>query len=122
MKRACWDPCSSELQDISRDKEKRAPRQPHDRVEPERKKVGTLDAVLISEPSRPALCETISAVDGSGRVRLERDLGGLATFRAHRVVHLARASVVAASSAASLFVHLLPTIRSPTGAGCLAHR
>src|SRR5438034_7283275 len=74
----------------------------------------------ISEPSRPALCETISAVDGSGRVRFERDLGGLAAVRAHRVVHCTRASVVtaaasAASSAASLFVHSLPTIRSLVG-------
>src|SRR6266571_8331799 len=74
----------------------------------------------ISEPSRPALCETISAVDGSGRVRFERDLGGLAAVRAHRVVHRTRASVVtaaasAASSAASLFVHSLPTIRSLVG-------
>src|SRR6266511_3301665 len=74
----------------------------------------------ISEPSRPALCETISAVDGSGRVRFERDLGGLAAVRAHRVVHCTRASVVtaasaSASSAASLFVHSLPTIRSLMG-------
>src|SRR6266700_7709680 len=74
----------------------------------------------ISEPSRPALCETISAVDGSGRVRFERDLGGLAAVRAHRVVHGTRASVVtaasdSASSAASLFVHSLPTIRSLMG-------
>src|SRR6266511_759454 len=73
----------------------------------------------ISEPSRPALCETISAVDGSGRVRFERDLGGLAAVRAHRVVHGTRASVVtaaaSASSSAALFVHSLPTIRSLVG-------
>src|SRR5207245_7640747 len=69
----------------------------------------------ILEPSRPALCETISAVDRPCWVRFERDLRGLATVRAHRIKHLTRAAVVAASaaasSAASVFVHLLPTVR-----------
>src|SRR5207249_7769190 len=67
------------------------------------------------EPSRPALCETISAVDGPRGVRLKRNLRGLATIRAHRVIHLTRATVVAASSAASVFVHSLPTIRTLEG-------
>src|SRR5207245_6688350 len=61
------------------------------------------------------------------RVRFERDLGGVATIRAHRVVHLTRASVIAsaaASSAASVFVHSLPTVRALAGSdtplrGCL---
>src|SRR5213078_1798942 len=66
-------------------------------------------------PSRPALCETISAVDGPRGVRLKRNLRGLATVRAHRVIHLTRATVVAASSAASVFVHSLPTIRTLGG-------
>src|SRR6058998_514590 len=68
----------------------------------------------ILEPSRPALCETISAVDRPRRVRFKRNLRGLATVRAHRIKHLTRAAVVAASasSAASVFVHLLPTVRS----------
>src|SRR5256712_8087402 len=70
----------------------------------------------ILEPSRPALCETISAVDRPCRVRFERDLRGLATVRAHRIKHLTRASVVAASaassSAASVFVPLLTAVRS----------
>src|SRR5207247_10983710 len=67
--------------------------------------------------SRPALGETISAVDGPRRVRLKRDLRGLATVRAHRVVHLTRSAVVAASasSSASVFVHSLPTIRTLQG-------
>src|SRR3989454_11965886 len=70
----------------------------------------------ILEPSRPALCETIAAVDGPRRVRFKRDLRGLATVRAHRVIHLTRATVVAAaSSAASVFVHSLPTIRTLVG-------
>src|SRR5256885_1296258 len=66
--------------------------------------------------SRPALCETIAAIDGPRRVRFKRDLRGLATVRAHRVIHLTRATVVAAaSSAASVFVHSLPTIRTLEG-------
>src|SRR3989475_6769277 len=68
----------------------------------------------ILEPSRPALCETISAVDRPRRVRFKRNLRGLATVRAHRIKHLTRAAVVAAasaSSAASVFVHSLPTVR-----------
>src|SRR2546426_6525617 len=69
----------------------------------------------ILEPSRPALCETISAVDGPRGVRLKRNLRGLATVRAHRIIHLTRATVVAASSAASVFVHSLPTIRTLVG-------
>src|SRR5207249_4613633 len=67
------------------------------------------------EPSRPALCETISAVDGPRGVRLKRDLRGLATVRAHRVIHLTRAAVEAASSSASVFVHSLPTIQALQG-------
>src|SRR5437899_12549452 len=69
----------------------------------------------ILEPSRPALCETISAVDRPRGVRFKRNLRGLATVRAHRIKHLTRAAVVAAasaSSAASVFVHSLPTVRS----------
>jgi hypothetical protein len=101
------------------DKEKTgAPRQPHDRVELERKRVRTLCCRSRLEPSRPALCETISAIDGPRWVRFERDLRGLATVRAHRVVHCTRAPVVAAAtapSAASVFVHSLPTIRSLQG-------
>src|SRR5436309_6453053 len=72
----------------------------------------------ILEPSRPALCETISAVDRPRRVRFKRNLRGLATVRAHRIKHLTRAAVVAAasaSSAASVFVHLLPTVRPLVG-------
>src|SRR5207244_6419457 len=67
----------------------------------------------ILEPSRPALCETISAVDRPRGVRFKRNLRGLATVRAHRIKHLTRAAVVAASasSAASVFVHSLPTVR-----------
>src|SRR5437870_6298523 len=71
----------------------------------------------ILEPSRPALCETISAVDRPRRVRFKRNLRGLATVRAHRIKHLTRAAVVAASasSAASVFVHSLPTVRPLVG-------
>src|SRR5256712_8152896 len=72
----------------------------------------------ILEPSRPALCETISAVDRPRRVRFKRNLRGLATVRAHRIKHLTRATVVAAasaSSAASVFVHSLPTVRPLVG-------
>jgi len=71
----------------------------------------------ILEPSRPALCETISAVDRPCRVRFKRNLRGLATVRAHRIKHLTRAAVVAASasSAASVFVHSLPTVRPLVG-------
>src|SRR3989454_11625816 len=68
----------------------------------------------ILEPSRPALCETISAVDRPRRVRFKRNLRGLATVRAHPIKHLTRAAVVAAasaSSAASVFVYSLPTVR-----------
>src|SRR5256885_4396883 len=77
----------------------------------------------ILEPSRPALCETISAVDRPRRVRFKRNLRGLATVRAHRIKHLTRAAVVAASasSAASVFVHSLPTVR-PLWAGHPAER
>src|SRR2546425_11093395 len=72
----------------------------------------------ILEPSRPALCETISAVDRPRRVRFKRTLRGLATVRAHRIKHLTRATVVPpapASSAASVFVHSLPTVRPLVG-------
>src|SRR2546426_4241108 len=71
----------------------------------------------ILEPSRPALCETISAVDRPRGVRFKRNLRGLATVRAHRIKHLTRAAVVAASasSAASVFVHSLPTVRPLLG-------
>jgi len=71
----------------------------------------------ILEPSRPALCETISAVDRPRGVRFKRNLRGLATVRAHRIKHLTRAAVVAASasSAASVFVHSLPTVRPLVG-------
>ena len=98
-----------------REKEKRAPRQPQGGLGA-RTERGSNAAVIDLEPSRPALCETISAVDRPCRVRFERDLGGLATVRAHRIKHLTRAAVVAsasaASSAASVFVHSLPTVRS----------
>ena len=110
----CERPASLKVS-LSGIKEKRAPRQPHDRVELERKRVRTHCCRSRSEPSRPALCETISAVDGPRRVRFKRDLRGLATIRAHRVVHCTRASVEAASSAASVFVHSLPTIRALQG-------
>src|SRR2546422_11619408 len=72
----------------------------------------------ILEPSRPALCETISAGDRPRRVRFKRNLRGLATVHAHRIKHLTRCTVVAAasaSSAASVFVHSLPTVRPMEG-------
>src|SRR3989441_6550885 len=97
-----------------REKEKRAPRQPQGGLGA-RTERGSNAAVIDLEPSRPALCETISAVDRPCRVRFERDLRGLATVRAHRIKHLTRAAVVAAaraSTAASVFVHSLPTVRS----------
>src|SRR2546425_10475361 len=101
-----------------REKEKRAPRQPQGGLGA-RTERGSNAAVIDLEPSRPALCETISAVDRPCRVRFERDLRGLATVRAHRIKHLTRAAVVAssaaASSAASVFVHLLTT-RPPLAA------
>src|SRR3989442_5881258 len=72
----------------------------------------------ILEPSRPALCETISAVDRPRRVRFKRNLRGLATVRAHRIQQLTPAAGVdaaSASSAASVFVHSLPTVRPLVG-------
>src|SRR3989449_7251252 len=72
----------------------------------------------ILEPSRPALCETISAVDRPRRVRFKRNLRGLATVRAHRIKHLTRAAGVAAASAPStapVSVHSLPTVRPLVG-------
>lgn len=65
--------------------------------------------VTVLESARPALRETVSAVDGPGRVRFEGDLRGLTTVCAYGVVHLARTAVEAAPSATSLFVHLLTT-------------
>src|SRR2546425_12546415 len=69
----------------------------------------------------------MAVVGRRGGVWLQRVLGGLAALRAHLNLHLRRASVIAsaaASSAASVFVHSLPTVRALAGSdiplrGCL---